>query len=188
MSESLSVELVYGIKVFGANDESWPYPYDEDTYEPVWPEWVKLEDDGEPEDFGSQVENRLIKVLAGFSEPEPQVNWDSPNYRNDPNMPARDAWRQRKNATAKAAGIGTDEGELGLYYAGTTNYQDTYLGYLLFQGSGSANECDLDAVQAMYHSRRSYKGWQETIAQALAALNFQIDKPEPKLWLLADYS
>ena len=151
MGQSLSTKLVYGLKVFDADEESWPYPMDRDTYRTVWPAWVELdnedEDDPQPDDFETQCESRLRSLFTG-----PNVS------------------------------------ELGFHRAGCTNYLDIYLGFRLFKGR-SASEFDIQSLTDEWHTARSYKGWQETIAQATEALNFQVsdDLAPPRLWLLASY-
>lgn len=190
MSQSLSVKLVYGLKVYDANEESWPLPCDPDSYRTLWPDWVKLdnedEDDPGPDDFETQCADRLIEVLGGFTEPEPKINWHSPDYRNDPNMPLLDAWNKRKRAAAKKAQIGSDERELGLFHSGVTSYQDVYLGFLLFRGQRATEFNPVPLTDKLYSN---HGAWEEKIRRALKALNFELGL-DPKLgtWLLANYS
>ena len=182
MGQSLSTKLIYGVKVYDADEEAWPYPFDRETYRTIWPAWVdltELEDqEGEPDDFEEQCEDHLLKIYTSFREAKPA--WNSDEF---------DGWYDRYAAAKKTAGLGSGTHELGFHRAGTTNYQDIYLGYKLFGCSGAASEFDLQQTADAYHTQRSNKDWANTIEAAVKALNFEFkDVDVPRMWLLAKYS
>ena len=80
MGENLSTKIVYGYDIGSQyGDDGWKFEeYDEREYQVKWPEWVELDDEddsGNPEDFISQAQERLLTELTGFKV----LDYDDPS-------------------------------------------------------------------------------------------------------------
>jgi hypothetical protein len=74
MGRSLDVTILYGYDLGGPED-GWKFNK-AGKYETAWPSWVKLNDEGYPDDsedegFAHQADEYLLREMAGFTE-----EWD----------------------------------------------------------------------------------------------------------------
>jgi hypothetical protein len=185
MGRSLDTKLVYGYKLGGQEDD-WELlglPYDEENYTYTWPSWVKLNEDGDPEDtedegFIDQAQKRLNEVFVrsvGFHASKP--DWETEHA-------AWQDWVHARNAAKKKAGIGSDEGLLDLVYGGITNWQDHYLGIRIADGQ---QDFTLDPQELADRLYAHHARWDEILHRAVNIL--EIRPPHiPQLWVIADYS
>jgi hypothetical protein len=78
---------------------------------------------------------------------------------------------------------------LDTHYSGVTDYMDTYLGFELFDGD-YATLIEPKAIGEHIYQGVTSKGWDDILARATEALNFQaVDSFDlkPQVFLLATY-
>lgn len=90
---SLDVTLIYGYDL-GGEEDGWKFNLQEGSdYVTAWPDWVVLDEDGNPDDdldgFIEQASDHLVKAMAGFTE-----EYDCSRE-----------WSERRHAAVVAAGV-----------------------------------------------------------------------------------
>jgi hypothetical protein len=185
MGNSLSVAVMYGYQVSDDDNGYTCFPLTDDG-DFDWPDWVEVlewaEGEWDPDDFNEQAESRLLQVLGNFSEANP--GWRHPDY---------DAWRERKTAALKAAGIGDKPGELGFEFYGTSDWAGWVFGFKVAYFSGSLNEIDPDVCDPMTYPSAQKRFWDAKLRDAVEVLSLEPKDnegnpvTEPKLFILAHF-
>lgn len=176
MGRSLSTKLVYGYDLGGDNDEGWKFnlspkvigagtDWSYEHEDVSWPGWVTLDNDDEdgPDYFIGQATDRLMAVLAGFTE-----EWSGFD----------DKYFTRRKEAKKAAGLDV----LGFALYGVGDYTSWAFGVDL--GSGTS----LQTVDVTKLSPAELAKNDVLLRRALDVLEIKpTDQPAPRLLSLASY-